>query len=83
MNTKAAKRQRYTLGNNLKHYRELRNMTQAEMAALCRVTPNTYANFERKRRNPSALTMLLIAQALGTENKKTFWNIFFLEEHFN
>ncbi len=70
----------YRLGNNLKHYRKLRHATQEEMAVLCSISTKTYSAIENGDRNPSGETMLMIAKALGVENKNSIWKMFYLQK---
>jgi transcriptional regulator with XRE-family HTH domain len=53
-----------TLGDRLRHWREKRGLTQAEVGKLTGLHRNTVARFERGILNPSVQTLARLARAL-------------------
>ncbi len=63
-NPKGSKQLDYSLGERLKFLRELRKMTQNELASASGLTQATIANLESERKDPSIQTLDKIANAL-------------------
>lgn len=55
----------FTVGNNLKTYRLLRNMTQEELSELVGVSTSFCANIERGKKGVSIFILRDFADALG------------------
>ena len=54
------------LGRNLRNRREKRELTQEKLGELADLDPTYISGIERGIRNPSVLSLLRIARALGT-----------------
>ena len=61
------------LGDNVKLYRRLKNMSQAELAGKAGVSRLLLVDCEAGRKMPKALSLLLLAQALGVQ----VWEFFY------
>lgn len=59
-------------GANLRKYREIRGLTQKELAIRLEVTPQTVNNWENGRQWLADETVLLLAQTLGIEESDLF-----------
>lgn len=58
------------LGDNIKHFRELKRMTQAELAEYCGVTPSVVSQYESNGKIPNFILGMKIAQLLGVSAEK-------------
>lgn len=56
---------RRDLGENIRKYRKLRNLTQESLALLCNMTPSYLGSIERGSQNTTIDTIARIAAALG------------------
>lgn len=56
-----------TLGQNIKHFRNKKNMRQAELAEILDVTPAHISHIECAHTKASLSTLLTIAQVLETD----------------
>jgi putative transcriptional regulator len=65
------------LGNRLREERNRRGLSQADLAALVRVSRKTINTVENRVFVPSAVLALRLARALGT----TVERLFFLTDH--
>lgn len=61
-----------TLGDNIKKYRKINNLTQKQLAEKIGVTVVTIQNYENTRREPNSETLKKIAEALGV-SVATLW----------
>lgn len=57
----------YALGDRLKYLRNLRNMSQAQLAKDAKLSQGTIAQIESGRKDPSVQSLRQIARALDTE----------------
>lgn len=53
------------LGNRIKEVRNQQNLTQIELASICKLNRNYIGMLERGERNPTYITLLGIAKHLG------------------
>ena len=53
------------LGNRIRQIREAYNLTQADVADKCEITPSAYGQIERKAGNSTFETLQKIATAIG------------------
>jgi transcriptional regulator with XRE-family HTH domain len=60
---------------NMKYYRKIRKMSQAELAHACAISPNYVGEIEMGRKFPSPDVMERIIIALGVEPEDLFSNI--------
>lgn len=58
------------LGDNIKHFRERKRMTQAELAEYCGVTPSVVSQYESNGKIPNFILGMKIAQLLGVSAEK-------------
>ena len=58
---------RVVFARNLKHYRQLRGLTQAALAAAMDVDRAHVSSMERKEQNVTIVTLQKVADALGVE----------------
>ena len=58
------------LGSNIRKRREEREWTQEELAERAELDPTYISGIERGRRNPSVLSVVRLARALGTTTSK-------------
>lgn len=58
------------LGDNIKHFRESKRMTQAELAEYCGVTPSVVSQYESNGKIPNFILGMKIAQLLGVSAEK-------------
>ena len=56
------------LGENVRHYRKLRGMTQEELAAEAGMERSYVSDVERGPRNPSVMALDRLAHALNIES---------------
>lgn len=56
---------KYSFAENLKMYREERDMTQKELAAILRVSPSTVSSWETSSKYPTIDRLYDIARVLG------------------
>jgi putative transcriptional regulator len=61
------------LKNRLKHYRSMRELTQADLAVLADVSRKTINTIENEVFIPSTLLALRLADVLGTTVEKLFY----------
>ena len=61
------------LKNRLKHYRSVRELTQADLAVLADVSRKTINTIENEVFIPSTLLALRLADVLGTTVEKLFY----------
>lgn len=61
-----------TFGKNLKTQREAKGLTQEKLAEKAELDPTYISGIERGVRNPSLLSIIRIAKALGTEAASLF-----------
>lgn len=54
----------YDLGERLRYLREIRNMTQKQLAALADISQATIAHIEKSTKDPSVETLRKISEAL-------------------
>ena len=55
------------LGENVRHYRKLKGMTQEQLAAEAGMERSYVSDLERGTRNPSVLALGRLAEALGID----------------
>lgn len=55
------------LGKNVRHYRQLRDLTQEELAHLADMKRTYVSDMERGKRNPSVRALGRLAEALTVE----------------
>ncbi|EQB11682.1 helix-turn-helix domain-containing protein [Sphingobium lactosutens] len=55
------------LGQNVRHYRQLRGMTQEEVGLSIDMKRSYVSDLERGKRNPSVRALGRLAEALGVE----------------
>ena len=55
------------LGENVRHYRKLKGMTQEQLAIAAGMERSYVSDLERGTRNPSVLALGRLAEALGIE----------------
>lgn len=55
------------LGENVRHYRKLRGMTQEQLALETNMERSYVSDLERGTRNPSVRALGRLAEALGVE----------------
>lgn len=60
------------IGNKIKYYRKLKDMTQQELAEKSNISRSYLADVERNRYNPSIETLQKIAEALGVSVEDFF-----------
>jgi transcriptional regulator with XRE-family HTH domain len=60
------------LGQQIRHLREEKNLSQEEFAGLADIDRAYYGGIERGERNVAALNIIKIANALGVEVGKLF-----------
>jgi transcriptional regulator with XRE-family HTH domain len=53
------------LGDRIRKIREANNLTQAEIADYCNITPSAYGQIERKASNSTFETLCKIAKAIN------------------
>lgn len=53
------------LGNRIKEVRNQQNLTQIELASICKMNRNYIGMLERGERNPTYITLLSLAKHLG------------------
>ncbi len=58
--------------NNMRYYRKLRSLSQAELAEKCEVATGTVGNIECGLAKPSFDLILTMAQVLGIDPSKLF-----------
>ncbi len=58
--------------NNIKKYRNKRNLSQVQLAMKCSLSSEYLSEIERGKRAPSLKRLLMIAEALGVEPHKLF-----------
>lgn len=56
----------FMFNKRLKELRELRGLTQKEMAEMLHIAPTTYRNYENTLREPGFTLLVKIAQVLNT-----------------
>ena len=66
-----------TIGNNIKHYRNSRKITQAQMATKLKIPRSTYANYENNTRQANYSTMANMAEILGVHITFLFGNTYY------
>lgn len=54
----------FIIGNNIKYYREERNLTQSKLAELCELHDNTIKNIETGKITPNIYTLYKISTVL-------------------
>lgn len=57
----------YRVGGNIKKYREIKSITQQELADICGLHRNYISSVERGRRNISLLSLQKIASGLNID----------------
>ena len=62
-----------TLKNNLKEFRQIKNLSQEELAKLVGTTRQTIISIEKNLFNPSAKLALLLCVALDTKFEELFY----------
>jgi transcriptional regulator with XRE-family HTH domain len=65
-NSKIGKSGEYNLGERLRYFRELRNLTQKALAKEANVSQGTIGHIEKGSKDPSVETLKKIAAALDT-----------------
>ncbi len=55
------------IGNNIKRYREIKAVTQEELARLCKLHRNYIGSVEKGERNLSVLSLQKIADGLNVK----------------
>jgi len=63
----------YVLGNNIKLYRQLKDLSQGELAKKLGVIQSTLSHWERGSRMLSGSSLILVSSALGVE----VWELFY------
>jgi transcriptional regulator with XRE-family HTH domain len=61
---------RFILGRNVKRFRQLKKLTQEQLAFEAEIDLTYVGGIERGKRNPSLLVMARIAKALGVQLAK-------------
>ena len=61
-----------TFGHNVKTCRSAKQLSQEKLAEIAELDPTYISGIERGVRNPSVLSILRIAKALGTEAMSLF-----------
>lgn len=64
MKTKQANKGDYPLNERIKYLREIRQLTQTELAKKAGITQGSLAHFEAGKTSPSVQTLVALAQAL-------------------
>ncbi len=74
MKVKPKKQSDYPLNERIKYLRELRKMTQTELAQKAGITQGSLAHFEAGKNSPSVQTLVALAKGLETSPAIFFTN---------